>query len=108
MVPGFEPEVYPAYTPIPKPTALERAPVIPECVPLVTELTSAFGKSRKQKGICFLTLHISKIPFMNIIFNSHFSPSHSSKTIHNSKLDGIKPIIRISAYNCLIYVEMEN
>ena len=94
MVPGFEPEVYPAYTPIPKPTTPEPAPVIPEYVSSVTQLTSAFGRSRKQKSICFLTLHISKIPFMNIIFNSHFSLSHSSNSIHNSKLDGIKLIFQ--------------
>ena len=47
MVPDFEPEVYLAYTPIPKPTALEPAPVIPEYVPPVTKLASAFGRSKK-------------------------------------------------------------
>ena len=53
MVPGFKPEVYSAYTPIPKPTASEPVPVIPEYVSPVTQLTSAFGRSRKQKSICF-------------------------------------------------------
>ena len=53
MVPCFEQEVYPAYTPIPKPTAPEPAPEIPECVNPVTELTSAFGRSRNKKSYAF-------------------------------------------------------